>query len=41
MKIVCTLLDKMSARKYFVKMERNLLWLDGDGSYDIRGVLLG
>jgi hypothetical protein len=32
--------DEMSARKYFSKMEGNLLGLDGDGSYNIRGVLL-
>jgi hypothetical protein len=33
--------DEMSARKYFKKMERNLLGLDGDGSYNLRGVLMG
>jgi hypothetical protein len=31
----------MFARKYFAKMERNLLGLDRDGSYNIRRVLLG
>jgi hypothetical protein len=31
----------MSARKYFLKMERKLLGLDGDGSYNLRGVLWG
>jgi hypothetical protein len=33
--------DKTSARKYFVKMERNLLGFDGNGSYDLKGALLG
>jgi hypothetical protein len=32
--------DEMPARKYFSKIERNLLGLDGDGSYNLRGVLL-
>jgi hypothetical protein len=31
----------MSARKYFVKMERNLIGLDGNGSNDLKGALLG
>jgi hypothetical protein len=30
----------MSARKYFPKIERNFFRLDGDGSYNLRGVLL-
>jgi hypothetical protein len=34
-------LDEMPARKYFPKIERNLLGLNGDGSYNLRGVLLG
>jgi hypothetical protein len=34
-------LDKMFARKYFMKMERNFLGLDGDGSYELKGALLG
>jgi hypothetical protein len=33
--------EEMSARKYFAKMERNLIGLDGDGSYDLKGALLG
>jgi hypothetical protein len=33
--------DEMSARKYFPRIERNFLGLDGDGSYTLRGVLLG
>jgi hypothetical protein len=33
--------DEMSARKYFLKMERNLLGLDREVSYNVRGVLLG
>jgi hypothetical protein len=33
--------DEMSARKHFSKMERNLLGLDGDGSYNLRSVLMG
>jgi hypothetical protein len=33
--------DEMSARKYFSKMERNLLGFDREGSYNIRGILLG
>jgi hypothetical protein len=32
--------DEISARKYFSKIERSLLVLDGDGSYNIRGVVL-
>jgi hypothetical protein len=32
---------KCLQEKYFVKMERNLLVLDGDGSYDLKGALLG
>jgi hypothetical protein len=31
----------MSARKYFAKMERNLIGLDRDGSNDLKGALLG
>jgi hypothetical protein len=31
----------MPARKYFTKMERNLIGLDGDDSYDLKGDLLG
>jgi hypothetical protein len=33
--------DEMPARKYFAKMERNLIGLDGDSSYDLKGALLG
>jgi hypothetical protein len=33
-------LDKMTARKYFAKTEMNFLGLDGDGSYNLKGVLL-
>jgi hypothetical protein len=33
--------DEMPARKYFSKIERDLLGLDGDGPYNLRGVLLG
>jgi hypothetical protein len=33
--------DEIPARKDFSKIERNLLGLDGDGSYNLRGVLLG
>jgi hypothetical protein len=33
--------DEMPSRQYFAKMERNLLGLDGDGSYNLRGVLMG
>jgi hypothetical protein len=33
--------DKMFARKCFAKMERNLIGLDGDGPYDLKGALLG
>jgi hypothetical protein len=33
--------DEMSAKKYFPRIERNFLGLDGDGSYTPRGVLLG
>jgi hypothetical protein len=34
--------DKITARKnIFVKTERNLLGLDVDGSYNLRGVLMG
>jgi hypothetical protein len=33
--------DEMPARKYFSKIERNLLGLYGDGSYDLKGVLMG
>jgi hypothetical protein len=41
-KIVCTLVfDEMCARKYFPRIERNFLGLDMDGSYTLRGVLLG
>jgi hypothetical protein len=32
--------EEMSLRKYFSKFERNLLGLDGDGSYNTRGVVL-
>jgi hypothetical protein len=31
----------MAARKYFPRVERKLLGFDGDGSYNLRGVLLG
>jgi hypothetical protein len=31
----------MFARKYFSKIESNLLGLDGDGSYNLMGVWLG
>jgi hypothetical protein len=30
--------DEMFARKYFSKIESNLLGLDGDGSYNLMGV---
>jgi hypothetical protein len=33
--------DEMSARKSFLKMERSLLGMVRDGSYNVRGVLLG
>jgi hypothetical protein len=33
--------DETSARKYFPKIERNFLGLDGEGCYNLRGVLLG
>jgi hypothetical protein len=35
--------DEMPARKYifFSKIERNLLGLYGDGSYNLRGILMG
>jgi hypothetical protein len=33
--------DEMSARKYFPTIVRNLLGMDGDGSYNIMGVLWG
>jgi hypothetical protein len=32
---------KCLQEKYFSKLERKLLGLDGDGSYNLRGVLLG
>jgi hypothetical protein len=32
--------EEMSARKYFPKIERNLLGLDGDSSYNTRSVVL-
>jgi hypothetical protein len=31
----------MAARKKFPRVERKLLGFDGDGSYNLRGVLLG
>jgi hypothetical protein len=31
----------MPTRKYFPKIERNFSRLDRDGSYNLRGVLLG
>jgi hypothetical protein len=31
----------MSARKYFPTIERNLIGMDGDGSYNHMGVPLG
>jgi hypothetical protein len=33
--------DEMPARKYFPEIERNFSRLDGDGSYNLWGVLLG
>jgi hypothetical protein len=33
--------DEMSARKYFPTIERKFLGLDGDGSYNLKGDLLG
>jgi hypothetical protein len=33
--------DEMSARKYFPKIERNFLGLEGYGSYNLRNVLFG
>jgi hypothetical protein len=33
--------DEMSARKYFLRIERKLLGFDGNGSYNLRGILLG
>jgi hypothetical protein len=33
--------DEMSAGKYFPKIERNFLGLDGDGSFNLRSVLFG
>jgi hypothetical protein len=33
--------DEMPARKQFLKIERNFLGLDGDGSYNLKGVKLG
>jgi hypothetical protein len=32
--------EEMSARKYFPKIERNLLGLAGDSSYNTRSVVL-
>jgi hypothetical protein len=33
--------DEMPARKIILKIERNSLGLDGDGSYNLKGVILG
>jgi hypothetical protein len=41
-KMVCTpVFDEMPARKYFLEIERNFSRLIGDGSCNLRGVLLG
>jgi hypothetical protein len=33
--------DEMPARKIILKIERNFLGLDGDGYYNLKGVLMG
>jgi hypothetical protein len=33
--------DEMPVKKIILKVERNFLGLDGDGSYNLKGVLFG